>query len=114
MDLGLQRKVGWTRQHVPGRCQAIEVSHGRSITDATKKADCSSSFRIHGFIVGDLEKKYSEYFYSTIPKALGNGEIKFAEVKYDGLDKAPQAMIDLLAGKQGGGEGLGKVVIEIK
>jgi NADPH-dependent curcumin reductase CurA len=89
------------------------VSLGRSIHDDTKMAD-HSSFRIHGFIVGDLEKKHSEYFYSTIPKALGNGEIKFAEVKYDGLDKAPQAMIDLLAGKQGGGEGLGKVVIEIK
>lgn len=69
---------------------------------------------VNGFIVGDLEPKYGSEFYSTVPKALASGEVKFSEVKYDGLDKIPQAFIDLLAGKQGGGDGLGKVVIEIK
>jgi NADPH-dependent curcumin reductase CurA len=64
---------------------------------------------VNGFIVGDLEPKYGSEFYSTVPKALASGEVKFSE-----LDKIPQAFIDLLAGKQGGGDGLGKVVIEIK
>jgi NADPH-dependent curcumin reductase CurA len=74
----------------------------------------TASHRVNGFIVGDLESKYGSEFYKTIPRDLASGDLKFSEVKYDGLDKAPQAFIDLLAGKQGGGDGLGKVVLQIE
>jgi len=70
-------------------------------------------YRVNGFIVGDLEHKYGQEFYSTVPKALASGEIRFSECHYSGLDTLPQAFLDLLSGKQGGGEGIGKVVINV-
>lgn len=70
-------------------------------------------YRVNGFIVGDLESKYGKDFCSEVPKALASGEIKFSECHYSGLDKLPQAFLDLLSGKQGGGDGIGKVVINV-
>lgn len=74
----------------------------------------SKRLQINGFIVSDIEPQYAEEFYATVPKALANKEIKFAEVKYDGIEKVPQAFLDLLAGNQGGGKGLGKVVVDVQ
>ncbi|KAJ9115908.1 hypothetical protein QFC22_005051 [Naganishia vaughanmartiniae] len=77
---------------------------------------------MRGFIVGDFEAslavlqqninaKYVDDFYATIPKKLAFGDLKFKECKYDGLESAPKAFLEMLAGKQSGG--FGKVFIQV-
>ncbi|GHJ90132.1 hypothetical protein NliqN6_6534 [Naganishia liquefaciens] len=66
---------------------------------------------MRGFIVGDFEHKYSDEFYKSIPKKLAYGDLKFKEVKYDGLENAPQAFLDMLRGQQK--DGFGKVFIQV-
>ncbi|KAJ9108580.1 hypothetical protein QFC19_002296 [Naganishia cerealis] len=66
---------------------------------------------MRGFIVGDFETKYVDEFYATIPKKLAFGDLKFKECKYTGLENAPKAFLDMLAGKQSGG--FGKVFVQI-
>ncbi|KAI5451086.1 hypothetical protein NCC49_001964 [Naganishia albida] len=66
---------------------------------------------MRGFIVSDFEHKYQDAFYATIPKKLAFGDYKFKECKYNGLESAPKAFMDMLAGKQEGG--FGKVFIQV-
>ncbi len=54
--------------------------------------------RAQGFIVSDFESKYGEEFYATVPKMLASGELKVKEDIYKGLDKLPQAFLDMLSG----------------
>ncbi|KAJ9121390.1 hypothetical protein QFC24_004728 [Naganishia onofrii] len=61
---------------------------------------------MRGFIA-----KYVDDFYATIPKKLAFGDLKFKECKYDGLENAPKAFLEMLAGKQSGG--FGKVFIQV-
>jgi NADPH-dependent curcumin reductase CurA len=57
--------------------------------------------RIHmtGIMVFDLLSKYEKEFYETVPKALAEGKIKYAEHVYRGLDSANQAILDVQTGK---------------
>jgi hypothetical protein len=48
-----------------------------------------NSIEIHGFIVSDYEKEYVDEFYSTVPKQLGNGELKFKE-SVEKFDDTPE------------------------
>jgi NADPH-dependent curcumin reductase CurA len=58
-----------------------------------------------------VQHKYQDDFYATIPKKLAFGDYKFKECKYTGLENAPKAFMDMLAGKQEGG--FGKVFIQV-
>ena len=53
--------------------------------------------RMQGFLVFDYLKQY-ETARSTIKGWLANGEVKPWEDAYEGLDSAPRALVDLLAG----------------
>jgi len=54
---------------------------------------------INGFIVSTLAKNYEKEFYETVPKALASGKIKYTEHKYNGLESAGEAILDVQTGK---------------
>lgn len=64
---------------------------------------------MQGFIVSDFEPKYGKQFYEVVPKALATGNYKFHEIHYEGLEKLPQAFIEMLSGEAGHG----KVVVDV-
>ncbi|TFK22720.1 alcohol dehydrogenase [Coprinopsis marcescibilis] len=56
------------------------------------------SITMTGFIVLELESKYSEEFYNTVPELVASGQIKYREHVYEGLESVGEA---LLAVQQG-------------
>ncbi|KIK57869.1 hypothetical protein GYMLUDRAFT_75178 [Collybiopsis luxurians FD-317 M1] len=55
-----------------------------------------------GFGFNNLEYKYLDEFYATIPPKLENGEFKFREEVYYSLEKVPEALFRILKGKNEG------------
>lgn len=64
---------------------------------------------IHGFIVPDLIPKYAGRFFTEIPALLAQGKIIGEESVIEGIENAPQAIVDMLTG--GRGADVGKPVI---
>jgi len=64
--------------------------------------------KMEGLVVIDWHEKYAQEFYETMPKLVASGEIKCLEHVYEGLEKAGQALQDVLTG-----ENRGKAVVEI-
>jgi NADPH-dependent curcumin reductase CurA len=72
------------------------------------RAILTKRLKIQGFIIFDhYEKRHSEFF-SQMNTWLDEGKIKFREDIVDGLEKAPQAFIGLLEGKN-----FGKLVVRV-
>ncbi|OSD00543.1 NAD-P-binding protein [Trametes coccinea BRFM310] len=57
---------------------------------------------INGFIVGTIRPKYEEWFYSTWPKRVASGEIKYKEDRVRGLENAGKAIVDVQSGRNFG------------
>ncbi|KAG6831119.1 hypothetical protein H0H87_006144 [Tephrocybe sp. NHM501043] len=66
------------------------------------------SITIHGFIVTDLEPKYREDFYATIPAKLASGEFKYKEDVTEGLENVGEVILQMQMGTN-----KGKLVIKI-
>jgi NADPH-dependent curcumin reductase CurA len=64
---------------------------------------------MRGFIVIDHRNRIGDFAREVAP-LLQSGRIKFPESFVEGLENAPQALIDLL---RGGGKHLGKVVVRL-
>ena len=63
--------------------------------------------KIQGFIVGDRWQRFAEYRAIAAP-LLRSGELKYREDIVDGLDRAPEAFIGLLQGRN-----LGNLVVKL-
>jgi len=63
--------------------------------------------KIQGFIVGDRWQRFAEYRAMAAP-LLRSGELKYREDIVDGLDRAPEAFIGLLQGRN-----FGKLVVKL-
>ena len=63
--------------------------------------------RIEGFIVGD-SKEMKEPFRKDMTQWLLEGKIKYKETIANGIDQTPQAMADVLHGKN-----FGKQVVKV-
>ncbi|OSD00542.1 NAD-P-binding protein [Trametes coccinea BRFM310] len=57
---------------------------------------------VQGFVVGTIRPKYEEWFYSTWPKRVASGEIKYKEDRVYGLENAGQAIADVQSGRNFG------------
>jgi len=63
--------------------------------------------KIQGFIVGDRWQRFAEYRAMAAP-LLRSGELKYREDIVDGLDRAPEAFIGLLQGRN-----FGKLIVTL-
>jgi NADPH-dependent curcumin reductase len=63
--------------------------------------------KIQGFIVSDRWQRFAEYRAIAAP-LLQSGELKYREDIVDGLDRAPEAFIGLLQGRN-----FGKLVVRL-
>jgi NADPH-dependent curcumin reductase len=74
----------------------IEPRPGPNLTAAVRKR-----LRIQGFIVSDQWQRWGEYRAMASP-LVKNGTLKYREDIVDGLDRAPEAFIGLLQGRNFG------------
>ncbi|KAF8996531.1 alcohol dehydrogenase [Cyathus striatus] len=58
----------------------------------------SKSLSINGFIVHRLYPKYETQFYDEVPKLLAEGQLKYREHVWEGLDKAGEAILAVQKG----------------
>ncbi|PPQ64126.1 hypothetical protein CVT24_008737 [Panaeolus cyanescens] len=68
----------------------------------------SKSITMYGFIQYRLEEKWRKAFFDYATGRVASGEIKHREQIYDGLDKEPEAIVDVQKGKN-----LWKVVVHV-
>ncbi|KAJ3755467.1 NAD(P)-binding protein [Lentinula raphanica] len=64
----------------------------------TMRTVLSNRLSINGMLVFDLQDKYQEDFFKEIPGKLASGELKYTEDVTRGLDKAGEAIVDVLKG----------------
>jgi NADPH-dependent curcumin reductase len=74
----------------------VEPRPGPNLTAAVRKR-----LRIQGFIVSDQWQRWGEYRAMASP-LVKNGALKYREDIVDGLDRAPEAFIGLLQGRNFG------------
>ena len=80
----------------------VEPRPGPNLMSAVRKR-----IKIQGFIVGDRWQRFAEYRAMAAP-LLKSGELKYREDIVDGLDRAPEAFIGLLQGRN-----FGKLVVRL-
>src|SRR6202045_3307069 len=80
----------------------IEPRPGPNLTSAVRRR-----LRIQGFIVSDQWQRFAEYRALAAP-LVKRGELKYREDIIDGLDRAPEAFIGLLQGRN-----FGKLVVKL-
>ena len=80
----------------------IDPRPGPNLMSAVRKR-----LKIQGFIVSDQWQRFAEYRSMAAP-LLKSGELKYREDILDGLDRAPEAFIGLLQGRN-----FGKLVIRL-
>ncbi|KAF9034806.1 hypothetical protein BJ165DRAFT_1409714 [Panaeolus papilionaceus] len=68
----------------------------------------SKSLTLSGFIVGRLADRWGKKFREEIPPKVASGEIKHREQVYEGLDKLPQAILDVQQGRN-----TAKVIVKV-
>ena len=57
---------------------------------------------MYGFLVGTLAKKHADSFFATMPARVARGEIHYKEHVVRGLEKGPQAIVDVHLGRNFG------------
>jgi NADPH-dependent curcumin reductase len=80
----------------------VEPRPGPNLMAAVRKR-----LKIQGFIVSDHWQRFGEYRAMAAP-LVRNGELKYREDIVDGLDRAPEAFISLLQGRN-----FGKLLIKL-
>jgi NADPH-dependent curcumin reductase len=80
----------------------VEPRPGPNLMSAVRKR-----LKIRGFIVSDQWQRFAEYRAMAAP-LLKSGELKYREDIVDGLDRAPEAFIGLLRGRN-----FGKLVVRL-
>ena len=80
----------------------VEPRPGPNLTSAVRRR-----LKIQGFIVSDQWQRFAEYRAMAAP-LVKSGELKYREDIVDGLDRAPEAFIGLLQGRN-----FGKLVVKL-
>jgi NADPH-dependent curcumin reductase CurA len=84
-----------------------ELPPGPDRTPVLMRAILSKRLLLRGFIVSDFASQHGE-FQREVGAWLRDGKIKYREDVVEGLDKAPQAFIGLLQGKN-----FGKLLVKV-
>lgn len=63
---------------------------------------------VRGFIVPEFIPRYFCKFMEQVPALMAQGKLKSEEYRIDGLENAPQALVDMLLG---GNDNVGKPII---
>jgi NADPH-dependent curcumin reductase CurA len=80
----------------------VEPRPGPNLMAAVRKR-----LKIQGFIVGDSRQRFAEYRALAAP-LVRSGELKYREDIVEGLDRAPEAFIGLLQGRN-----FGKLLVKL-
>jgi NADPH-dependent curcumin reductase CurA len=80
----------------------VEPRPGPNLTSAVRRR-----LKIQGFIVSDQWQRFAEYRAMAAP-LVKTGELKYREDIVDGLDRAPEAFVGLLQGRN-----FGKLVVKL-
>jgi NADPH-dependent curcumin reductase CurA len=75
---------------------------------ATMRQILSKSLTLRGFIYYDFASEYYADFLREVGAAIADGRIRYREDIVDGLEKAPEALIGMLDGRN-----FGKVVVRV-
>ncbi|KAG6892335.1 hypothetical protein C0993_004041, partial [Termitomyces sp. T159_Od127] len=63
---------------------------------------------VRGFIVPDFIPQYFGKFMEQVPALMAQGKLRSEEYAIDGIENAPQALVEMLLG---GGDNVGKPII---
>ncbi len=75
---------------------------------ATMRQILSKSLTLRGFIYYEFASEYYADFLREVGAAIADGRIRYREDIVDGLEKAPEALIGMLDGRN-----FGKVVVRV-
>ena len=75
---------------------------------ATMREILSKSLTVRGFINSDFAAQYYADFLSEVGAGIAEGRIRYREDIVDSLDKAPEAFIGMLDGRN-----FGKVLVRV-
>ena len=75
---------------------------------ATMRQILSKSLTLRGFIYYDFASEYYADFLREVGAAIADGQIRYRDDIVDGLEKAPEALIGMLDGRN-----FGKVVVRV-
>ena len=75
---------------------------------ATMRAILSKSLTLRGFINYDFASEYYHAFLREVGTGIANGRIRYREDFVDGLEKAPEAFIGMLEGRN-----FGKLIVRV-
>ena len=87
---------------------AIGPSKGVDHLPATMRAILSKSLTLRGFINYDFASEYYHAFLREVGAGIANGRIRYREDFVDGLEKAPEAFIGMLEGRN-----FGKLIVRV-
>ena len=80
-------------RHVLGEYNDVEPRPGPNPIPAVRKR-----LKVRGFIVSDQWRRFGEYRAMAAP-LVRSGELKYRKDIVDGLDRAPEAFVGLLQGR---------------
>jgi NADPH-dependent curcumin reductase CurA len=76
---------------------------------ATMREILSKSLTLRGFINSEFAEQYYDEFLREVGAGIADGRIRYREDIVDGLDKAPEAFIGMLEGRN-----FGKLIIRVE
>jgi NADPH-dependent curcumin reductase len=86
----------------------LEPGDGKDRLPATMREILSKSLTVRGFIYSEFVEQHYPEFLREIGAAIAEGRIRYREDIVDGLERAPEAFIGLLDGKN-----FGKLIVRV-
>jgi len=81
---------------------------GPDLLPATMRAVLSKSLTVRGFLNYEFAAEHYGAFLSKVREGIANGSIRYREDFVDGLERAPEAFIGMLAGRN-----FGKLIVRV-
>jgi NADPH-dependent curcumin reductase CurA len=86
----------------------VEKSHGTDRLPATMREILSKSLTVRGFINYEFAAEHYPAFLREVGASIADGRIRYREDFVDGLERAPEAFIGMLEGRN-----FGKLIVRV-